>query len=124
MGHSESKSMSCGSDREKIDGLCYRRCPNGMSHIAGMPYLCSASFTKSSHIVAPHSAQCPKGRSENIAGLCYESPIRNGYSRQSLGLLSQDCPSGTTDFGVGCIRESYWRDVVGLPMSFKAKKRK
>jgi hypothetical protein len=31
---------TCPSDREKIDGLCYRRCPPDKAHVPGAPYLC------------------------------------------------------------------------------------
>ena len=31
---------TCPADREKIDGLCYKRCDPGWTHVEGMPYLC------------------------------------------------------------------------------------
>lgn len=36
-----AKSSSCASDRENVDGLCYKKCPSSHpNRVAGMPYLC------------------------------------------------------------------------------------
>lgn len=112
----------CG-DKEMIAGLCYDRCREGY-HREGL--LCTRSYTKRSEVLEPHSLECPSNRSNNIAGLCYENPIRDGYERQSLGLVSQRCPAdkeewksypmfyGTVDIGVSCQKASYTRKP--LPM--------
>lgn len=42
-GTMEAKREPCfGNPEHKdyIDGLCYKKCPNGMQRVAGMPYLC------------------------------------------------------------------------------------
>ena len=123
------------ADEDRIDGLDYKKCPEGMSRQPGMPYLCSASFTKQSRVLAPRPLKCNRTKKEgvaagqveweeetNIAGLCY-SKIPPGYSRKTLGLLDQDCPAGSQDFGVGCTRQSYSRGAGLIPLGIRVKDR-
>ena len=120
---------------ERIDGLNYNKCPDGFSRIPGMPYLCTKSFTKESRVLGPRPMKCPmkpvsgvvvdgaqRERETDIAGLCYNE-IPKGYSRKTLGLLDQDCPPGSQDFGVGCIRQAYNRGAGVLPLGIKFKDR-
>jgi hypothetical protein len=120
---------------DKIDGLNYNKCPEGMSHQPGMPYLCTASFTKQSRVMAPRSMKCERkakagiaaGAVEweeetNIAGLCY-GDIPKGYSRKVVGTLDQDCPPGSADFGVGCTRQAYNRGAGLIPLGIRFKDR-
>jgi hypothetical protein len=99
----------CYDGREYIDGLCYANCPPGKERVPGMPYLCRAvgevSYTRSAGTVP----KCSAGKTEDSAGLCYDAAPA-GFEKQSLGLVSQVCPPGSTDFGVGCLRESYARE--------------
>lgn len=108
----------CPDGKENRDGLCYDKCRDGYTR-EGL--LCTRSYTKRSEVLAPHTLECPANRSTNIAGLCYENPIREGYERQSLGLLSQKAPPdreewksypmfyGTVDIGVSYQKASYTR---------------
>lgn len=113
---------TCPSDRERIDGLCYKRCPAGMSHVPGMPYLCRANGVPVSEgRGAGTPMKCASGEKE-IAGLCYNN-CPSGSVMQSLGLCSQTCPSGSNDFGVGCTRESYNRGAGRPKITIKIKKR-
>lgn len=120
---------------DKIDGLNYNKCPEGMSHQPGMPYLCTASFTKQSRVMAPRSMKCERkakagiaagavewDEETNIAGLCY-GDIPKGYSRKVVGTLDQDCPPGSTDFGVGCTRQAYNRGAGLIPLGIRFKDR-
>jgi hypothetical protein len=125
-----------GDWEERIDGLNYNKCPDGFGRVPGMPYLCSKSFTKQSRVLAPRSMKCPqkpvvgvlpdgaqRERETEIAGLCYND-IPAGYSRKTLGLLDQDCPAGSQDFGVGCTRQAYNRGAGLIPLGIKFKDRK
>ena len=113
---------TCGADREKIDGLCYNRCPAGWEHVAGMPYNCKKSGVPLSEGRGAGSPmKCAAGEKE-IAGLCYNN-CPSGSLMQSLGLCSQVCPSGSTDFGVGCTRESYNRGVGRPKITIRIKTR-
>lgn len=120
---------------DKIDGLNYNKCPEGMTHQPGMPYLCTASFTKQSRVMAPRSMKCERkakagiaagavewDEETNIAGLCY-GDIPKGYSRKVVGTLDQDCPPGSTDFGVGCTRQAYNRGAGLIPLGIRFKDR-
>ena len=121
---------------ERIDGLNYNKCPEGFGRVPGMPYLCSKSFTKQSRVLGPKHMKCPmkpvsgvvvdglqRERETEVAGLCY-SDIPIGYSRKTLGLLDQDCPPGSQDFGVGCTRQAYNRGAGLIPLGIKFKERK
>lgn len=119
-GH--ERHFECPADKEMIDGLCYNRCPNGFSHVAGMPYLCSASYDKRTQVMAPNPTVCADDK-ENIDGLCYTRNIPAGYVRKLLGTLDQICPDGTSDGGVFCNRESHWRDTKGVPFAIQMKDR-
>ena len=123
------------ADEDRIDGLDYKKCPEGMVHQPGMPYLCSASFTKQSRVLAPRLLKCNRTRKDgvtagqvewdeetNIAGLCY-GKIPPGYSRKLIGTLDQDCPGGSTDFGVGCTRQAYNRGAGLIPLGIRVKDR-
>jgi hypothetical protein len=41
-GDLRAKQLTCDNygDRETVDALCYKKCPEGMRHVPGMPYLC------------------------------------------------------------------------------------
>jgi hypothetical protein len=52
--------------------------------------------------------RCPAGTTEDSLGLCYREPPP-GFVKTTLGMMSDVCPTGTTDFGVGCSRNSYTR---------------
>jgi hypothetical protein len=123
---------------EKIAGLNYNKCEEGWYRVPGAPTLCSKSFDKQpARILAPRGAKCPKKappagvnptpgaeeRDTEIAGLCY-SAIPSGYSRKLLGTLDQDCPAGSSDFGVGCTREAYNRGAGLIPLGIRVKDRK
>jgi hypothetical protein len=119
---------------EKIDGLCYGGCDPDKSRVAGMPYLCSASFDKRTQVMAPHSAICPPNK-KDIAGLCYmgdEELDQRGMIRKTIGLIEQPCPNpssadvtqGSVDMGIFCLRQSKWRDVKGVPFDIKFRERK
>ena len=124
------------ADEDRIDGLDYKKCPEGMTHQPGMPYLCTASFTKQSRVMAPKPLKCERkakagtaagavewDEETNIAGLCYQSPIPPGYSRKAIGTLDQDCPSGSIDVGVACLRQSYSRGAGLIPLGIHFKDR-
>jgi hypothetical protein len=36
----EEKLVKEGVHTDRVDGMCYKPCPQGMTHIPGMPYLC------------------------------------------------------------------------------------
>ena len=101
---------NCPSDREKIDGLCYNKCDKGEEHVPGMPYLCRASGVSISQGrgvggipgCGPEKTDHP----HQDGALCYRDPPK-GYNASLAGTEWQQCPKGTTDFGVGCTRDSY-----------------
>ena len=99
----------CPPDREKVDGMCYKRCPAGMEHTPGMPYLCKTAGDLSYPRGAGKPMKCPPGLSEDSLGLCYRDPPP-GFVKTTLGMMSDVCPPGSTDFGVGCTRNSYTRN--------------
>lgn len=93
---------------ERIDGMCYNKCPEGMYHTPGMPYQCQRNGEPDSYDRGGSSLPgC--GDKENITGLCY-GKVPSGYTRKVVGTLDQNCPEGSKDFGVGCVRESTTRE--------------
>lgn len=75
---------------------------------------------KPSNVLTPHSLQCDDSKGD-IAGLCYRKDLPAGYTRKTLGLLDQNCPSDnpawagyamynpTQDIGVSCQKATYTR---------------
>ena len=99
---------TCPADKERIDGLCYDRCPDGYYHAPGMPYVCKKNGEPDNYDRG--GSMLPGcGDKENISGLCY-GKVPEGYTRKVVGTLDQNCPEGSTDFGVGCSRESKTRE--------------
>ena len=99
---------TCPANMERIDGMCYNRCPDGFYHTPGMPYLCKRNNEPDSYDRS-NSSLPGCGDKENISGLCY-GRVPAGYTRKVVGTLDQNCPDGSSDFGVGCTRESKTRD--------------
>ena len=98
---------TCPGGKERIDGLCYDACPAGYYHTPGMPYICKQNNQPDSYGRGDTSLPgC--GDKENISGLCY-GKVPSGYTRKVIGTLDQNCPEGSADFGVGCVRESHTR---------------
>ena len=42
VGRLNNGGVCSGDHPDKIDGLCYRKCPPGTEHVPGMPYVCRA----------------------------------------------------------------------------------
>ena len=93
------KRLQCASDKVEYGsslGLCYNDC----------------------NVTA--------GTADIINGKVVKKPGQesNNYTMQSAGLCAQECPPGSTDFGVGCTRQAFDRGV-GIPgWSMRAKKRR
>ena len=100
----------CPSDREKIDGLCYKRCPDGWEHVPGAPYDCRKIGAPGMSIPrgVGKPMTCPANKTEDSAGLCYDA-APPGFRKSTLGLMETPCPSGTDDAGLLCTRHSYTR---------------
>jgi hypothetical protein len=98
-----------------------RQCTTStMKHIPGMPYLCQTDGPLSIPLGTALPI-CPAGTSEDSLGLCYNDPPA-GFVKSTLGMMEDVCPEGTTDFLVGCTRESKF-DVGGFPLDVYIKGR-
>jgi hypothetical protein len=91
----------CSGGREKVDGLCYNKCPDGMEHVPGMPFNCRVKG-----VTLPYGRGvggipgCPKGQVKSGL-LCYDDP-GPGWTVVA-GIASKDCPAGSKDGGLFCI---------------------
>jgi hypothetical protein len=105
---------NCPSDHpDKIDGLCYRKCPEGWEHVPGMPYNCRLIGAPGPYGRGVGSPMvCPDGKDQEGL-LCYDPP-QKGW-RRIAATYWQDCPSGAKDIGVACERENYNRGVGTIP---------
>lgn len=105
---------NCPSDREKVDGLCYKKCPDGWEHVPAMPYNCRLKGAPDPYGrgVGKIPGCDPKKKVQDGA-LCYDPPKKGWHLL--AGTYSQDCPPGSQDFGVGCTREMYNRGVGKIP---------
>jgi len=112
---------SLGSDPGSL--LCYDDCPPGFHHPAGLPNQCYANGDASyENGVGEGVPGCPPGSSMDSAGLCYND-AQPGWHKTTLGMKSEMCPEGSTDFGVGCTRESYPRGGLQMAFNIHMKKR-
>jgi hypothetical protein len=112
----------CNADEEKQGSLCYKKCAAGYYGDGPVCYSNDGPFDRETYdrgVGEP--LKCPSNMTQ-IGALCYPA-IPPGYARQSLGLLSQTCPDGSRDFGVGCVREFYNRGIGMIPLDVKMKKR-
>lgn len=101
------------SHPDKVDGLCYKKCPEGWEHVPGMPYNCRMTGAPSPYgrgVGVP--MQCRDGKDQDGA-LCYDPP-QKGWKRLAATYW-QNCPDGSKDIGVGCERENYNRGVGTMP---------
>lgn len=112
----------CADGGDLIAGLCYSKCPEGMEHMPGAPYSCRTIGEISYGRTAGVPMICGEGQTEDSLGLCYNQPPP-GFEKTTLGLMADKCPDGTTDFGVGCSRESYNRGVGKIGLSIYLKER-
>ena len=110
----------CGADEDKIDGLCYKKCPAGMEHVPGAPYDCRTKGDISYSRGAGEPMKCPAGKIQD-GGLCYDE--RPGW-KLLAGTYSQNCPAGATDIGVACERHNYNRGAGSVPLTIRMKPRK
>jgi hypothetical protein len=93
---------NCPADREKVDGLCYQRCPAGWEHVPGAPYNCrraGAALSIPRGVGKPMT--CPSNKTEDSAGLCYDS-APPGFRKSTLGMMETPCPPDSDD-------EAPWR---------------
>ena len=112
--------QTCGADEDKIDGLCYKKCPAGMEHVPGAPYDCRTIGEISYSRGAGESMKCKAGEVQDGA-LCYQP--RPGY-KLLAGTYSQNCPDGARDIGVACERDKYYRPAGTIPLTIRMKPRK
>jgi hypothetical protein len=105
-------------------GLCNLDCPSGTTDMgtycalppvtrgAGTPLECSGRWQQ-------YGAQCytPCNETAGISTWNGTAQVKKAgyeyvnYQMQSAGLCSQQCPDGTTDGGVFCNRQKYYRGV-------------
>ena len=115
--------QSCGPNEELQNGLCYPKCREG--YYGDGPLCWSAAGPLDREVYsrgAGNPLKCAAGKSD-IAGLCY-GEVPQGYQRQTLGFLAQECPPGTLDLGVACARAFYGRDAGLIPLDIVIKERK
>jgi len=107
-------------NQELIGALVYDKCPAGMEHPPGLPNQCRTIGEISYGRGVGSPMKCGAGQTEDSLGLCYNAPPE-GFEKTTLGLMADKCPEGTTDFGVGCTRQSYNRGAgkVGLSIYLK-----
>ena len=104
---------NCPSDREKIDGLCYKKCPEGWEHVPGMPYNCRLGGAPGPYGRGVGTIPGCDPQHVQSGALCYDPPEKGWYLLG--GTYWQNCPEGATDIGVACQRDGYSRGVGGIP---------
>ena len=104
---------NCSSDREKIDGLCYRKCPAGLHHLAGMPYQCVGDHGIGYDRGVGNLMGCKDDQIKD-ALLCYPKPPP-GWSSHA-GIQAAPCPEGTqNNTPLICGRQTSDRGVGAIP---------
>ena len=68
-------------DRQKIDGLCYKKCKDGEIHVPGMPYLCRKS-----------------------GGLLVQEKMKMGVCDPDKDRVGAQCFKKCSDYGPGWVR--------------------
>lgn len=104
---------NCPSDREKVDGLCYKKCPDGWEHVPGMPYNCRLIGSPGPYGRGVGTIPGCDPQHVQSGALCYDPPQKGWHLLAAT--YWQDCPGGATDIGVACQRDGYNRGVGGIP---------
>ena len=98
---------NCPSDRDKVDGLCYKKCPEGWEHVPAMPYNCRLSGAPGPYGRGVGTIPGCDPQHVQSGALCYDPPAKGWYL---LGATYwQSCPEGARDIGVACERDHYTR---------------
>ena len=108
---------SCDNNDPNTAGFCVPRCKDGYDNVLGI--CVPNTYTDANN--AGVSMVCAKGKQQSGA-FCYDQ-CASGYTMKTSGICAQDCPSGSTDYGVGCTREAYNRGTGHLPFTVYMKQR-
>ena len=99
--------QTCGADEDKIDGLCYKKCPAGMEHVPGAPYDCRTVGDISYSRGSGEPLKCPAGKVQDGA-LCYEPKKGTRSSQERIASLVRlmrcvcSCPYKKAFQSCGC----------------------
>ena len=101
---------TCPSDRERVEGSCYRRCPDGWEHVPAAPWDCRKIGAPGMSIPrgAGSPMKCAEGQTQDSLGLCY-NPAPPGFVKSTLGMVETPCPPDSDDALALCTRHSYTR---------------
>lgn len=104
-GSHRDKDDGCSWNRHIESSVCFRACPQGYF---GRSYeRCAANGADSFGVmrrVLDRGTHCDND-DQNIAGLCYKK-CRSGFHYVGGNVCSPDCPSGYTDSGVSCTKNT------------------
>jgi hypothetical protein len=95
------KGGSCSNDRERVNGLCYAKCPPGQNRMNLEPWHCVKPGVGATYWTGVGRIPgCPTGQVKSGL-LCYDDP-GPGWS-VTLGVATKNCPEGQKDAGLFCI---------------------
>jgi len=106
-------SDKCPDDKDKVNGICYAKCPAGFSRksdsfgnqVNGMCYKCPEGYNPSTAGMC-HREGCPPGKEVGKGigiGFCYD-PCAAGKSDNGLAMCADNCPAGYDTLIATCQR--------------------
>ena len=107
---------SCSNGYSGVGPVCWQNCPSGFSD-TGADCLKPASYGRGAGYSLFQWDQCNNDNKQGCEkyGLLYYPKCANGFSPAGCCVCSPNCPSGMTDIGVSCQKNSYGRGA-GTPL--------
>lgn len=126
-----SPASSCPSGYEKDGGLCYptcaqgyygvgpvcwQSCPSGFAD-TGLDCLKPSAYGRGAGYVLWDLSSCNNDNPQGCEkwGALYYPKCASGFSNFACCICSPNCPSGMTDVGISCAKNSYGR-TAGIPL--------
>jgi hypothetical protein len=99
----------CKEGQDKINGICYDKCPEGYSHVGdglgnkvnGMCYKCPEGYKKST-LGLCHRVKCPADHPVLENGLCYRQCPADTPESDGATLCTSKCDPGFESYAYSC----------------------
>jgi len=106
----------CQDGYTGVGPVCWQNCPSGFSD-TGIDCLKPSSYGRGAGYAAWHESECNNDNSQGCEkyGAMWYPKCKENFHNVGCCVCSPNCPSGMTDIGVSCQKQSYGRGA-GKPL--------